>query len=142
MEKVTHELKQLRKLATLLQSAWIHGDWIAETVNEREMESIMRDLGYWSDKINQLGFDGLETTSPTTVKEKGMMKGEMTMNNNNPGTTNGTSTTLDLINNHIVIRETVGYNFLNNIAIEDIPEVMEFLKIVFNYSKMKDKTNE
>lgn len=141
MEKVTHELKQLRKLATLLQSAWIHGDWIAETVNEREMESIMRDLGYWNDKINQLGFDGLETTSPTNVKEKEMMKGEMTMNNN-PGTTNGTSTTLDLINNHIVIRETVGYNFLNNIAIEDIPEVMEFLKIVFNYSKMKDKTNE
>ena len=139
MEKVTHELKQLRKLAALLQSAWIHGDWIAETVNEREMEFIMRDLGYWSDKINQLGFDGLETTSPTNVKEKGMIKGEMTMTNNNPGNTNGTSATLDLINNHIVIRETVGYNFLNNIAIEDIPEVMEFLKLVFNYIKIKDK---
>lgn len=47
MEKVTHELKQLRKLASLLQSAWFHGEWKAETVNEREMEQIMVEQGYW-----------------------------------------------------------------------------------------------
>ena len=47
MEKVTHELKQLRKLAALLQSAWYHGDWKAETANEREMEDIMKEQGLW-----------------------------------------------------------------------------------------------
>ena len=31
MEKVTHELKQLRKLAALLQSAWHYGEFKAET---------------------------------------------------------------------------------------------------------------
>jgi hypothetical protein len=85
-----------------------------------------------------------ETFEPNlSWKGEVLMGGKiMMMDYNNPGTTNGTSTTLDLINNHIVIRETVGYNFLNNIEIEDIPEVMEFLKIVFNYSKMKDKQGE
>ena len=47
MEKVTHELKQLRKLAALLQSAWFYGNWKAETLNEHEMEEIMREQGLW-----------------------------------------------------------------------------------------------
>ena len=38
--------------------------------------------------------------------------------------------TLDLIEEHIIVRETVGYEVLNNIEIEDIPEVIKFLKIV------------
>jgi hypothetical protein len=41
------ELTQLRKLAGLLQSAWHHGNWKAETTNEREMEKIMTEQGYW-----------------------------------------------------------------------------------------------
>lgn len=41
------ELTQLRKLAVLLQSAWHHGNWKAETTNEREMEKIMTEQGYW-----------------------------------------------------------------------------------------------
>lgn len=46
-------------------------------------------------------------------------------------------TPLDLIDEHIIIRETVGYEFLNGIELCDIPEVMKFLKIVYNYKKIK-----
>ena len=66
--------------------------------------------------------------------------------NNNPGDNNNTggknntdgknNTTIDLINEHLIIRETVGYEFLNKVPIEDIPEVLRFLKVVFNYTKM------
>ena len=43
---------------------------------------------------------------------------------------------LDLIDEHEVIRETVGYEFLNNVELVDIPEIMGFLKIVYNYKKI------
>ena len=46
-------------------------------------------------------------------------------------------TPLDLIDEHQIIRETVGYEFLNGIELCDIPEVMKFLKIVYNYKKIK-----
>ena len=45
--------------------------------------------------------------------------------------------TLDLIDEHIIIRETVGYEFLNDVELVDLPEVMKFLKIVYNYKKLK-----
>ena len=41
------ELAQLRKLAGLLQSAWHNGNWKAETYNEREIEKIVTEQGYW-----------------------------------------------------------------------------------------------
>ena len=44
---------------------------------------------------------------------------------------------LEIIDEHLIIRETVGYSILNKIDIEDIPEIINFLKIVFNYNKMK-----
>lgn len=44
--------------------------------------------------------------------------------------------TLDLINEHQVIRETVGYDFLKDIELHDVPEVIQFLKVVYNYKKM------
>jgi hypothetical protein len=47
---------QLEVLADLLSRAWFHGDWEAETPAERDMEIIMRRLGYWpttEDKISQ-----------------------------------------------------------------------------------------
>lgn len=50
--------------------------------------------------------------------------------------------TLDLIEEHIIIRETVGYEFLNNIEIENIPEVIKFLKIVYNYKRMNNLENK
>ena len=48
----------------------------------------------------------------------------------------------DQIDEHQIIRETVGYEFLNNVELCDIPEVMKFLKIVYNYKKIKHIENE
>jgi len=47
---------------------------------------------------------------------------------------------LDLIDEHELIRETVGYEFLNNVELVDIPEIMGFLKIVYNYKKINNLT--
>ena len=57
------ELTQLRKLAGLLQNAWYNGNWKAETYNEREMEKIMTEQGYWPALPNpkQIGKDELLT---------------------------------------------------------------------------------
>ena len=44
---------------------------------------------------------------------------------------------IDIIDEHSIIRETVGYEVLNQVPIEDMPKVMEFLKIVYNYNRMK-----
>lgn len=52
MNKITLELKSLRQLAERLQSAWVNGDWKAETPNENEMETLMTELGYWPAKID------------------------------------------------------------------------------------------
>ena len=132
MEKVTHELKQLRKLAALLQSAWYHGEWKAETPNEREMEAIMGERGYWPVTLSAHTFEpNLINKGETMVEKK---------NNNNPGNNNtrGNSMVSDLVYNHMIIRETVGYDFLNKVPLEDIPEVMKFLRLIFNYTKMKN----
>jgi len=43
---------------------------------------------------------------------------------------------LDIINEHIIIRETIGYEALNNFEVHDIPSVINFLTIVYNYQKM------
>jgi len=48
---------------------------------------------------------------------------------------------LDLIDEHQIIRETVGYEFLNNIELVDIPEVMKFLKVIYNYKKLSGLQN-
>ena len=44
---------------------------------------------------------------------------------------------IDIIDEHLIIRETVGYEVLNQVPIEDMPKVLEFLKIVYNYNRMK-----
>mgnify|MGYP003347369693 FL=1 len=44
---------------------------------------------------------------------------------------------LDIIDHHLFIRQTVGYEVLSQVPIEDMPKVMEFLKIVYNYNRMK-----
>ena len=44
---------------------------------------------------------------------------------------------IKMVEHHMIIRETIGYKGLEKIKIEDIPKVMEFLTIVFNYMKMK-----
>ena len=45
---------------------------------------------------------------------------------------------LDIIDEHLAIRETVGYGVLSEVPIEDMPKVLEFLKIVYNYNRMRE----
>ena len=49
---------------------------------------------------------------------------------------------IDIIDEHSIIRETVGYEVLNQVPIEDMPKVMEFLKVVYNYNRMKRVVKE
>ena len=49
---------------------------------------------------------------------------------------------IDIIDEHLIIRETVGYEVLSQVPIEDMPKVMEFLKIVYNYNRMKRAVKE
>ena len=49
---------------------------------------------------------------------------------------------IDIIDEHLIIRETVGYEILNQVPIEDMPKVMEFLKILYNYNRMKRVAKE
>ncbi len=43
----------------------------------------------------------------------------------------------DIIEEHIIIRETIGYKELNDVPVENIPKVLSFLRIVHNYLIMK-----
>lgn len=49
---------------------------------------------------------------------------------------------LDIIDEHIIIRETIGYDALKNIEIYDLPAVLEFLNIVYNYNKLVKLSND
>lgn len=42
-----------------------------------------------------------------------------------------------LIEEHDIIRETVGYDLISKVDLIDLPAVMEFLNIVNNYNRMK-----
>lgn len=48
---------------------------------------------------------------------------------------------IDIIDEHTIIRETVGYDGIKDVDVIDLPEVLRFLKIVHNYQKMV-KLNE
>jgi len=43
---------------------------------------------------------------------------------------------LDIVDEHIIIRETVGYDLISKVELCDLPAVMGFLKIVNNYQRM------
>jgi hypothetical protein len=43
---------------------------------------------------------------------------------------------LQTIDQHIVIRETIGYEGIANIEVYDLPQVLDFLQIVYNYQRM------
>lgn len=49
---------------------------------------------------------------------------------------------LDIIDEHIIIRETVGYEFISNIDVVNLPEVIKFLRVVHNYERMKKIKDE
>ena len=41
------------------------------------------------------------------------------------------------IDEHQIIRETVGYDVIADVKIEDLPSVIDFLRICNNYVKMQ-----
>lgn len=43
---------------------------------------------------------------------------------------------LQTIDEHMIIRETVGYDTIKQVEVWDLPNVMQFLKIVWNYNKI------
>lgn len=45
---------------------------------------------------------------------------------------------LEIIDQHDVIRETVGYDFISKLELHDIPPVVKFLRVAYNYSRMLD----
>ena len=49
---------------------------------------------------------------------------------------------LEIMDQHIVIRETVGYEGIKNIEVYDLPQVIDFLQIVYNYNKMQNILKE
>jgi hypothetical protein len=112
MEKVTHELKQLRKLTALIQSAWLFGEFKAETPNEHEMEAIMREQGLWpvtmsahtfepNLKLYQIQHDEYGNPKPPTGGGETMTMGR---GNNNPGNTDNNNTmNMTVLRNHITM---------------------------------------
>ena len=49
---------------------------------------------------------------------------------------------LNVIDEHIIIRETIGYEGIKDVEVYDLPEVLKFLKIVYNYQKMVNLENK
>lgn len=47
LEKLEAENAKLKKMYALLASAWFYGGWEAETHNERLMQKLMQEAGYW-----------------------------------------------------------------------------------------------
>lgn len=43
----------------------------------------------------------------------------------------------EIIDEHDIIRETIGYDGIKDIELWDLPAVLQFLKIVYNYQKLK-----
>jgi len=44
----------------------------------------------------------------------------------------------ETMDEHMVIRETVGYDVIKDVELHDLPNVLQFLKICWNYTKMKN----
>ena len=45
---------------------------------------------------------------------------------------------LDVIDEHIIIRETIGYDGIKEVDVVDMPTVLQFLKVIHNYIKIKN----
>jgi hypothetical protein len=48
---------------------------------------------------------------------------------------------IQTIDEHILIRETCGYETISKVDVFDIPQVLKFLKICHNYTKMQNIEN-
>ncbi len=49
---------------------------------------------------------------------------------------------LEIIDEHMIIRNTVGYDAIKDIEVYDLPTVLGFLKVVNNYMRMKNLLDE
>jgi hypothetical protein len=49
---------------------------------------------------------------------------------------------LEIIDEHMIIRNTIGYDGIKDIEVYDLPDVLVFLKIVNNYMRMKNILDE
>jgi hypothetical protein len=45
--------------------------------------------------------------------------------------------TIKIIDEHRIIRDTIGYDGIKEIPLIDIPQVLHFLKVVDNYQRLK-----
>ena len=45
---------------------------------------------------------------------------------------------LQIIDEHITIRETCGYDGIKDVPVYDMPQVLHFLKICHNYMKLQN----
>ena len=52
--RLTAEVERLRGIALNLSAAWYYGGWKYETINEREMQSLMEQAGYWPTTEEQI----------------------------------------------------------------------------------------
>ena len=43
---------------------------------------------------------------------------------------------INIVDEHDIIRETVGYDGIKDVELWDLPEVLRFLKVVYNYQRM------
>jgi hypothetical protein len=48
----------------------------------------------------------------------------------------------EIIDEHCIIRETIGYDGIKDVELYDLPAVLQFLKVVYNYQKIKRIENE
>jgi hypothetical protein len=49
---------------------------------------------------------------------------------------------LELMDEHMIIRDTIGYESIKDIEVYDLPQVIEFLTVVWNYTKMSNIMKE
>ena len=46
-DNLAKELRSVSAIYPLLASAWFYGGWVAETKNERDMQALMEQHGWW-----------------------------------------------------------------------------------------------
>jgi hypothetical protein len=49
---------------------------------------------------------------------------------------------LEIMDQHIIIRDTIGYESIKDIEIYDLPQIIEFLTIIWNYTIMSNLIKE
>ena len=69
-DRLTAEVERLRGIALNLSAAWYYGGWKYETINEREMQSLMEQAGYWPTTEEQIIERRAALALPTPAPEE------------------------------------------------------------------------